>query len=328
MVEISFISTNLPNFSYPDIWGIDEWYSGFPHPYGFVENEQVMAYSSKKQKEEADKLIKNADKEEVVLRQRYTDMLACMSLGGYWPEDEGKENFCSYLQQYSGEVENYFEIMDIDKDGQEELLVKSPYDGIIVYSYDLEKSKAERKETAENAEEWEKGKGESAKIQWKALRSENYSIYTQAYISYYLKQLEKDMGSDIGCVYMGMPEGNSEQVMNSLKDKYAIDFAGIDGEGFAFKGSCEGKESFTFYVEDGHMLKYENERVNGITLLGVYPGMDEKEADKLLNKYGFYKRDEYSYQTGGSIGNYFVNCRTENGKVISISIWAGNLYMG
>lgn len=329
--DMKDISTNLPNFSYPDIWGIDEWYNGFPHPYGNAEYSQVSAYSDAKKKEAAENMLKDADESEIILRQRYTDMLAHISLGSCWPEDKKRENQYSYLYEFSEEADNYYDIADVNEDGQEELLVKCPCVGIVVYSYDLKKNEIKKEDTAENVEEWEKIHVDSAGVQWKALRCKNYSIHTQTYISYYLKLLEKDTDMDVGCIYINTSGDNRKEVMDTLEREHNIEFEETD-KGISYKGNCEGKEVFSFYTEEVYSLTYENEQINGMTLIGVYPGMDKEEAEKKLKKYGFNKCDESDswtkYQTGGSTGNYFVTCRTENGKVISISIWAGNLYTG
>lgn len=328
--EMKNIKDNLPKFAYPNVWGISEWYGGFPHPYGEEERDAVMVYYDAQRKEEVDEALGGISEAELVLKQRYSDMLASISLGGYWPEDTERQNHCSYLTEWSDGADNYYALYDADKDGQEELLVKISNMGIIAgYSYDMGQNQVEKKDITVS-EDMEK------EIEWIALKSENYSLYSQTYVSYYLELLKKDMVSDIGTVYMEK-DGDDAEVMEVLKSDYGIEFVSVE-EGWLYEGNCEGKNVFKFYMEDGNSLNYHGEQVNGMTLLGLYPGMDAKEAEKVLGKYGFIKNDDnsqnydgvsyYSYATGGGNENYQLSYAVENGNVTGISIWRGSAYAG
>lgn len=322
------ISVNLINFDYPGVWGISDLYNGFPHPYGSGESEQVQAYFNKKADKKAEELTETMNQSEITLMQRYSDMLASISMGGRWPEDTDISNQQRFLTEYAGNL-NYYAIADVNQDGTKELVIKVPSIGIIIYSYDLKKNKVNREEANNDAEEWEKNYQGSDSLQWIALKAENYNVYTQAYIAYCLDTIKKDLNADVdvGVMYM-----EDIEWMDVLKEKYNITFEEVD-DGFSYDGTYNGQTVFTKYCEDGGSLNYSNNQVEGLTLLGLYPGISEKEAVKRLEKYGFMKHDfaysdSVSYITGGSNGNYIVTYETENGILTSISIRAGSLYTG
>lgn len=328
--EMKNMKENLQKFAYPNVWGINEWYGGFPHPYGEEERDAVMAYYNAQRKEEVDEMLVDIDEADLVLKQRYSDMLASISLGGYWPEDKTRQNYCSYLAEWSDDANNYYAFYDADKDGQEGLLVKISNMGMIAgYSYDMSKNQMEKKDVTV-------GEDMEREIKWIVLKSENYSLYSKIYVSYYLSQLKEDMVSDIGAVYIEK-DGDDAETMEVLKSDYGIEFVSVE-EGWVYEGNCEGKNVFKFYMEDGNSLNYYDEQVKRMTLLGLYPGMDQEEAEKVLGKYGFVKDDGnpydydgvsyFYYATGGGNENYQLSYAVENGSVTRISIRKGSAYAG
>lgn len=328
--EMKDITANLQNFDYPLTWGINELYSGFPHPYGDDEYESVMNYYNAKRRENASNMVDESDASDIILMQRYSDMLASISLGGYRPEDTERKNQNSSLIEYSGNPNNYYAIADVDNDKTKELIIKFFDDELVIYSYDLEKNEIKKEANEPSAQDWESSYKGSDKIEWIALKSENYSVYTEAYTTYYLDLIKKDIASDsdIGLMYI-----EQQDIVDILTSKYNITFEELY-EGMEDEGKYEGVVVCSVIHEDGMSVSYENEQVGNLTLLGLYPGMTEKEAGKILEKYGFIKDTSnidsinISYYTGGGFRNYFITLKVENDKLISISIYKGSKYIG
>ncbi len=318
------IRENLPDFSYPSAWGINELYGGFPHPYGVDEAERVMAYYD----DVLDNMAASMDEKDIVLMQRYTDMLAAFSLGGYWPEDTEKEYYSPNTKEYDGETFYEYAIVDIDKDGQEELLIKGPdFIEVFVYSYDLDKNEVIKEAEIEYMDDWKKENDFSGDIQWRALMARNYSVYTGVYLRYYHDMLKRDMDLDIGEVFMEMEGVYGMELMDGLASGCGIDFKEVE-EGYVYEGSYDDIPAFTFYMDNSGILYYENQQAGNMTLLGLYPGMKEKEAEETLKKYGFVRVNDYSFATGDAPGNYRIGYGSEGGEITSICIYEGNAYTG
>ncbi len=323
--QMKDIKANLEKFNYPSVWGIDELYDGFPHPYGEDESESVMAYYNAEVDKAVEQALKNAKESDIILKQRYADILAYVSLGGYWPEDEKKENYCSYLRESSENTDNYYAIADVDHDGREELVIKYIY-GAVAYNYDLEEEKLEKRDLEEAALM-------SDELQWTALQLVNYSVYTRIYVQYYLELLKRDKKADIAIMLDEGDDGTgwrieAEGLMDLLESDCGIAFEEIE-EDFYYEGKYDGAEVLSVFMEEGGSLAYHDEQVNDLTLFGVYPGMSEKEAEGELTKYGFRKqKDDLSYATGDASGNYFIHITTENGLVTEISVRKGSSYAG
>ncbi len=325
--DMKNISANLSTFRYPYTWGIDSYYNGFPHPYGMGETAEVMAYYEKRQQEAADTILRGMDESEIILMQRYADMLASIGLGGYWPEDKEHEAYQSYITEYSdNKEEHFYAIADIDQDGQKELLVRAYGFEVRVYSYDIESGEIKKEDWLETTEEFEEKYDGTDEIQWIALRSENYSVFTRAYTNYYTDILKKEYPSDVGVAYIRNSEG-STGLVEVLNENFGIQFEEVESELY-YKGNYEGAEVFYVYMEDGTSFHYQNQQVGNLTLAGLYPGMREEEVGRILSKYGFFRTAETSYCTGGGFGNYFISCEVENGIVTGISIWKGSFYAG
>ncbi len=324
--DMKNMTKNLTSFSYPDIWGISSLYSGFPHPYGSGEQEEVWAYSNQKKQEMADAMMENVDESELILMQRYADMLASMGLGGYWPEDKEHESPNRYLLEYYDDVNNYYAVTDVDGDGQKELLVEISGGVIYIYRYDLKSGEISKEETQESREEFEQSHGDAAETQWLALKSSNYQIYSQAYTQYYMELLKKDMSSDVGAEYVEKKTDGMEFI-KKISNDYGLEFKEVEA-GYEYAG-YDGQEAvFSMYMEDGGALNYQGKQINGATVFGLYPGMKEEKAKEVLSKYGFLQNGENSYYTGGAPGNYFVYLTVEDEVVKGISIYQGSLYTG
>lgn len=331
--EMKDIANNLSGFS-TDIWGISDEFAGFPHPYGCIELEAMANAKEDRKNEEVADMVENNDNEEIIRNQRYTDVLASISLGGKWPDsgDAGSSS-TSYLSEWnSGGGTNYFSIVDINNDKKEELVVHTYITQYVAYSYDAENdtvTKIDEKEDSEGEAEFFKAYPAVQNCDWKELKYENYSAYTQAYIQYCITNIEKDYNEtdDIGLAYL-KKNGDISQWVTFMQEQKSATFTSDD---MCYYGNIDGQDSIGAYTEDGGSIYYQNNAIEGVTLLGITPGMSLNEAEKKLEKYGFRKYEtEYSttYITGGNSNNLFVYFETDNGKVTKITLMFGGLYVG
>ena len=207
----------------------------------------------------------------------------------------------------------------MDKDG----------DGNVYFISDAEG----KTETVDGAEfgEWENslfGSAKEIEMDWKNLKSENYSIYTKAYLKNCLEQIEssKDFDdSDIGYVYM-KNEGSLDAVKEVLSSKFGINMQG-DEDGFEYIGSFDGQPVIVMYAENGGSVVYQNAAVKDLNMFGVHPGMKTSELEENLRVYGF-EPDEYGYSTGDNVGNFYLSYSEEGGNVQSITVYLGGRYVG
>lgn len=320
IAEMKNIKENLPMFDYPYVWGVDEYFCGFPHPYGEDERETVQKYAAEIEEKEAKAYLKDAKVDEIVLSQHYADALEMMGMGGFWPEDIEHKNYSDYLTIWSENPQTYFDILDIDKDGMNELIVKSQEYYYAIYSYDISNKKMLKKYSCEGSEKWEEKYGKAIGIQWTLLKAESISVYKNAYMAYFKGMLKKDFPKDVAVLFFDK-NFNIADMLETLDADYGVTFEDV-GEEYPMEGKYNGKTAFDYYGEESGSLLYKD-KVPDITIFGLYPGMPEDKAKELLEKYGFYMGD-YSYK----MGSCFLNLNVEKGVVQSIGISSGNEYAG
>lgn len=319
IADMKDMKRNLPMFDYPYTWGIDEYFCGFPHPYGGDEYEAVYKYAREKQNIEVENVVENSDSDEIIRNQHYADALEMMCMGGYWPDDVEMENYSEYLLSWSDDAETYFDICDIDKDGSDDLVVKSLEYYYAIYNYDVNAGKLERKFFGEGQETWDKEYGDNTGLDWKLMKAGSFSTYTDAYMAYYEKIIEKELPKDIGLVFL-QNDRNVDSLMSALTSDYGIEANTID-EVF-IEGKYQGETVFSVFLDSGGSFEYRK-KMDGVTLFGIYPGMDETEAKEMISQYGFYMGN-YSYK----MGDCLLHLQMEGGKVSNISLSSGSEYVG
>lgn len=329
--EMKDMEGNLPEFD-ADIWGISEDFSGFPHPYGCIENEKIGEYRDNKQKEkqaeQMDEILKENSADELIQNQKYTDVLACIDFDGRWPEADPSIN---YLKDST----NKFDITDINDDGKKELVIQTSQ-GYMIYTYEQGKNKAVqevfyegREESAAFFEEYPA----AGDCEWKDIDYENYITYTNAYVESCISKMSEklDEKKDIGLAYVRNAE--SGEIENILQNDYGFSFTSDEPDIYTI-GSFEGKEVVQINYDSGGCLSYRNEAVGGMTLFGMAPGMSLDEVEEFLLKYGFYKDEKessekyYYYRTGESLGNWEIILEVENGRITDVSLYSYCKYVG
>lgn len=319
IADMKNMEKNLPGYDYPAIWGIDGYFEGFPHPYGVDEEKMVSDYAKEKKDRAAREMVEGTEVEKLILNQHYADVLEGMSFTGYWPEDEEQQNYCSYLSEWSENFQCEYSIFDVNNDGTEELLVKAYDSKYAVYSYDTNAGKAKLEYSCESTQEWEEKYSSSSQIDWVTMKSENYQVYSNAYVAYYSELLEQKAPEDLGFIFL-QNEGNLETVEKVLKKEHGVTFK--ENQDYTKEGKYQGDIVFVTYEEDGGALEYQK-KINDVTIFGLYPGMEETKVEETLKQYGLYQ-GRYSYK----LGNCLLSVDAENGVVQSISIRYGSEYAG
>lgn len=209
---------------------------------------------------------------------------------------------------------------ELDKDGDgilySILMVGEEFEGASNYKYDQA-----------DYEKWMDenfGVCEELEVSFKSVDYDNFSMYPQEYFEA-LKLHNKDnmpmVTTDIAEILYDKNQ-SIEDVKNELMSKYNLEVY-LENDDFeeSEMASYNGVEVLNFYMMDGGSITYMKEKVEDLTLFGMYPGMDEAEAKKYLEAYGFYpsEYDENQYITGVGIDNRSVYLTIENGKIASIA---------
>lgn len=202
---------------------------------------------------------------------------------------------------------------DLDTDG----------DGIIYYLSDEDDDLYNNPQNKAEYDSWYQsvvGDAKELEIPWKPLDTSEAVIYTKNYISLLIKRRKEKLAEDefdIGLFYMEN-EGNYEAVNEELENSYGFTITELNE--FYKQGEISGKTIYQSFDEDGGSIEYYGEKWDGMTLFGIYPGMEEGEAKALLAEAGFYLSENRGYITGENSGNFGIYLETENGIVNKIGM--------
>ncbi len=226
----------------------------------------------------------------------------------------------TYVKKSSMEAwESVFEEgfpVDVDKDG----------DGVVF-------SLAGKEGYCDNAEyqAWQEtyfGGAKEISIPWKKIGDAEYRSYTDAYIALVIQNVKdshKTAGTDMGVCYMEH-SGDLEAVESLMSSK--VDLISSEYEGVSMEGQYNGTYVFFSNSENAGSIEYCGEKIEDVTLLGLYPGMPYEEGIELLKEYGFYELSEESYYTGDGLWNYAVYLHFGDGVIQSITLCPYSAYAG
>ena len=164
-------------------------------------------------------------------------------------------------------------------------------------------------------------------IDYKPLIYDSFKEYTPAYLKRMHEAGERngdDKQTDIGFLFL--EEGDTlREIEQYLTDNYGVVIESQDEEYDDFTiGLYQDKQVFDFVHLDGGDFTYQGEKVEDITVFGVYPGMGVDEAWERLTAYGFYANPdgevENSLITGVGMGNRSIYFEAEDNKIDCITI--------
>ncbi len=195
----------------------------------------------------------------------------------------------------------------------------------IVYLYGLDATEYKDKAEYDTWYESVFGGATEIEISWKYIMDKEYTSYTDDFIADVKEKVNAKLQPgqmDMGICYI---ENNDDflQVEKMLASSVSAQFTEKE-DGLVREGSVNETEFYFDSGEDAGYIVYENNKIDNVTLLGVYPGMSETEARSLLLEYGFYAVDymDNVFITGTAFGNYMVDIFTDdNGNVERIGMY-------
>lgn len=160
------------------------------------------------------------------------------------------------------------------------------------------------------------GSASPMEIPWEELTSEAIIAYVRPRLEFIKEDIRKSFSdTDLALLYM---EGEADAVQRHLEEQCDVSFNNDEYEDFYF-GIWNGQESLTVDYWDATSFTYL-ELIDGVTTLGIMPGMKIKEAASVLETLGFLPEEgnELHYVTGLGIGNYGISLEIENDTVVSM----------
>lgn len=165
------------------------------------------------------------------------------------------------------------------------------------------------------------------KIDYKPLEHGSFADYTPAYLKILAKEAAKertDTEADLGLLLLG--DGHFlEEAKALLSEKYGVVMEQPDPDFEEWTvGLYDGKERFTFEALNAGHIGYNGERVDDVTIFGIYPGISVDAAWEELKAYGFYASSypevENCLITGEGFENISIWFSEENGVVTTITV--------
>lgn len=269
-----------------------------------------------------------------------------------WSHNQGFGEFWPYsLYRYDVESDSYVNAGAVDswdKEHSETWYEGQPFpdeldtdgDGTLFciwkegeeVSYDYEKFKYNRADVDEWFGAYLAGAPEDAKevtIDYQPLESAAFGDFTPAYLRMLAESANKertDTDADLGLLILSKDE---EHYLNTAKklltERYGVIVKQPEANFEEYTvGLLDGKECFSFTMLDSGDLCYLGEKVEDVTIFGIYPGISVDGAWEKLQSYGFYASPygeiENCLITGEGFGNIEIWFDAEDGKVTTITV--------
>lgn len=179
-------------------------------------------------------------------------------------------------------------------------------------------------------EEWFGGYTEGAKelsIDYQPLEYESFADYTPAYLKLKAEEAGRertDTDADLGLLILN-EEHFLDAAQTLLAEKYDVVMEQPEPNFEEYTvGLVDGKEVFSFTALDSGDLFYSGEKLEDVTIFGIYPGISVDGAWKKLQAYGFYASPygevENCLITGEGFGNISIWFSAEDGLVTDITV--------
>ena len=179
-------------------------------------------------------------------------------------------------------------------------------------------------------EAWYNGMMEGAKeisIEYRPLEYESFADFTPAYLKLLADEAGRertDTASDLGLLLLNEAHF-LDAAKTLLSEKYDVMMGQPEPDFEEYTvGMVSGKEVFTFMALDAGNLSYSGEKVEDVTIFGIYPGISVDGAWEKLKAYGFYASPygevENCLITGEGFGNVSIWFSAEDGFVTEITV--------
>lgn len=169
------------------------------------------------------------------------------------------------------------------------------------------------------------GSASPIEIPWEELTSEAIMACVRPQMEFIKEDIRKSFSdTDLALLYM---DGEVDAVQLYLEENGGVSFDNRD-EVF-YVGTWKGQEVLMIDYEDATSFTYLAP-IDGVTTLGLMPGMKLKEAASVLETLGFSLEEgnELHYVTGLGIGNYGISLEIENDTVVSVRFQFECKYIG
>lgn len=179
-------------------------------------------------------------------------------------------------------------------------------------------------------EEWYNGMMESAdevSIDYQPMEYESFKDFAPTYLKLLADEAggeRTDTDADLGLLIL-----NEEHFLDAAKTllakKYDVEIEQPEPDFEEHTvGTVSGKEVFSFMALDAGNLSYSGEKLEDVTIFGIYPGISVDGAWEKLKAYGFYASPygevENCLITGEGFGNVSIWFSAEDGFVTEISV--------
>lgn len=166
-------------------------------------------------------------------------------------------------------------------------------------------------------------------IDYQSMEYESFADFTPAYLRMIAEEAGRernDTASDLGLLIL---KDDEEHFLNAAKklltEQYGVTMEQPEENFEEYTvGLLDGKECFSFTMLDSGNLCYLGEKVEDVTIFGIYLGISVDGAWEKLQSYGFYASPygeiENCLITGEGFGNIEIWFDAEDGKVTTITV--------
>lgn len=166
-------------------------------------------------------------------------------------------------------------------------------------------------------------------IDYQPMEYESFADFTPAYLRMIAQEAgweRTDTASDLGLLIL---QDGDEHFLNTAKklltEQYGVTIRQPEENYEEYTvGLLDGEERFSFTMLDAGDLGYRGEKVEDVTIFGIYPGISVDGAWEKLQAYGFYASSyaevENCLITGEGFGNISIWFSEEDNKVTDITV--------
>lgn len=166
-------------------------------------------------------------------------------------------------------------------------------------------------------------------MDYQPMEYESFADFTPAYLRMIAQEAGRertDTASDLGLLIL---QDGDEHFLNAAKklltEQYGVTIRQPEENYEEYTvGLLNGEERFSFTMLDAGDLGYRGEKVEDVTIFGIYPGISVDGAWEKLQAYGFYASSyaevENCLITGEGFGNISIWFSEEDNKVTDITV--------
>ena len=193
-------------------------------------------------------------------------------------------------------------------------------------SYEYEDYKYNRTDFDEFFGRYTEG-AEEISIEYHPMEYESFAAYTPAYLKLLAEEAGKgrtDTASDLGLLILN-EDCFLDAAKELLSEKYGVELEQSEPDLEEWTvGLKDGREVFSFEAQNAGHIGYKGERVDEVTIFGIYPGISVNAAWRKLQAYGFYASPygevENCLITGEGFGNVSIWFSAEDNVVTDITV--------